>query len=117
MRALKIILLAVMLCLVPLRALAAVTGQVCPEHHDRMAMTQTLVHEHGGEDHAASSHDDGGMPSTCSLCTACCSGASFVAETRAAVEPGGPALELIPFRKRHPASSHPGTPDRPPLSR
>ena len=117
MKKLKILLVAAMLALVPLRALAAVTTGICPDHHDRLPGAELLVHEHGSADGDASSHHDDGGLSVCSLCTACCSGASFVAETRAVVALAIPEFEPIPFFGRDPGAPHPDKLERPPLPR
>jgi hypothetical protein len=117
---LKILVLVAMVALVPLRALAAVTTGICPDHTKGMHGPDITAHHHHGAalaDGDASSHDGASTLSVCSLCTACCSGASFAAEAPASVVFADAHRELIPFYERRPASPHPDQLDRPPLSR
>ena len=101
-----------LLALVPLRALAAVTGGLCAEYGG------SAGHHHSEAGEETSPQDDTGSASfACSLCTACCTGASFAAEAPAAVALADGHPELIPFHERRPVPPHPDNLDRPPLSR
>jgi hypothetical protein len=114
---LKFLLVVVMLALVPLRALAAVTGGLCADASDGTPGSELIAHQHGAEAHGTSSENDGGTLSVCSLCTACCSGASFAPDARGVVAIAGADLERTPFYGRDPGTPHPDKLERPPLSR
>jgi hypothetical protein len=117
MKKLKFFLVVTLLALVPLRALAAVTVGLCANGEGGTVAAELVPHHHGaGADHT-SSEGDGGTLSVCSLCTACCSGASFAADARGAVAIAAADFERIPFFGRDPGTPHPEQLERPPLSR
>jgi hypothetical protein len=114
---LKFLLLVGLVCLVPLRALAAVTVGICANYSDGTPGTELLAHQHGAGAEHSSPDSDSGTLSVCSLCTACCSGASFAPDARGVVAIAAADLELIPFFGRDPGAPHPDQLERPPLSR
>jgi hypothetical protein len=116
-RKLKFLLVIGLLALVPLRALAAVTVGLCPDHAGGAPGSELMAHEHGApHDDTSPQNDTNGSPSVCSLCTACCTGAAFVPTAPSAIALAGGDSEQIPFFGRHPATPQPDKLDRPPLS-
>jgi hypothetical protein len=117
MKKLKFLFVVAMIALVPLRALAAVTVGICADSSDGTPGSGLIAHQHGaGADHSSSESDSGTL-SVCSLCTACCSGASFAPDARGVVAIAAADLEPIPFFGRDPGTPHPEKLERPPLSR
>jgi hypothetical protein len=117
-RKLKFFVVFAMLALVPLRALAAVTVGLCAAYDGGSPSVEHAAHHHGASSGDASSHDDGaGSPSVCSLCTACCAGASFAAVAPTALAIASARVERIPFFGQGPGGHLPDQLDRPPLSR
>jgi len=117
-RKLKFFVVFAMLALVPLRALAAVTVGLCAAYDGGSPSVEHAGHHHGASSDDTSSHDDGtGSPSVCSLCTVCCTGASFAAEAPTALAVIGADVERIPFFGQGPGGHLPDQLDRPPLSR
>lgn len=114
---LKFLLVVAMVALVPLRALAAVTVGICADYSDGTSSAELIPHQHGAGGHGTSSESDSGTLSVCSLCTACCSGASFVPDARGAMTIAAADLERIPFFGRDPGTPHPAQLERPPLPR
>lgn len=112
MKTLKFLLVAAMLALMPVRALAAVTVGLCASGED------VVGHHHAAAgDEASPEADTKGTSLVCSLCTACCTGASFASEAPRLVRLAGADFERIPFFGRDPGPPHPGKLERPPLSR
>jgi hypothetical protein len=117
MKKLKFLLVVAMVALVPLRALAAVTVGICADSSDGAPGSELIAHQHGaGADHSSPESDSGTL-SICSLCTACCSGASFAADARGMVAIAAADFQLIPFFGHDPGTPHPEQLERPPLSR
>jgi hypothetical protein len=118
---LKFLLVVAMLSLVPLRALAAVTVGLCADSSDGPLASELAAHHHGAHHGAGgdgtSSETDSGTLSVCSLCTACCSGASFAPDVRGVVAIAVADFERTPFYGRDPGTLHPDQLERPPLSR
>jgi hypothetical protein len=106
-----------LLALVPLRALAAVTGGLCANYGGSAVGADVAHHHSAANGETSPQGDTDGTSSACSLCTACCTGASFAAEAPAAVALADGHPELIPFHERRPVPPHPDNLDRPPLSR
>lgn len=116
-RRLKFFVVFAMLALVPLRALAAVTVGLCPDHAGGTSGSELMAHQHGAmHDDTSPQSDTSGSPSVCSLCTVCCTGASFVPPAPSVLALGHADLERIPFFGRDPATPQPDNLDRPPLS-
>jgi hypothetical protein len=108
-----------MVALVPLRALAAVSGSLCAEYGGAAAASLG-AHHHAhasASDEMSPQGDAGDAAPACSLCTACCTGVSFVAEGASPLVLAGAHPAPIPLVERRPASPHPDELDRPPLSR
>jgi hypothetical protein len=118
MNKLKFFLVVTLLALVPLRALAAVTVGLCANGEGGTAAAELVPHHHGAAQDETSPDGDGKASTlVCSLCTACCTGASFAADSRGVVALASADLELIPFFGRDPGTPHPEQLERPPLSR
>lgn len=118
MKKLKFLLVAAMLALVPLRALAAVTVGLCATGDGETPVAGVVAHHHGAVSDQASSEDDTkGSSLACSLCTACCTGASFAPDAPRVARLGSADIERIPFFGRDPGAPHPQELERPPLSR
>lgn len=112
MKKLKLLLLVAVLALVPLRALAVATVGLCASGE------AVAAHQHGAaSDETSPADDTKGSSPTCSLCTACCTGASFAPDATRLVRVAGGDFEPIPFFGRDPGPPHPGKLERPPLSR
>lgn len=115
-RKLKFFIVLALLALVPLRALAAVTFGLCATGEGG-TVNELVAHHHGaGSDNTSPDHDTNDSQLMCSLCTACCTGASFAATAPRTVPVASTDLERIPFFGRDPAANVPGQLDRPPLS-
>jgi hypothetical protein len=115
-RKLKLWLVLALLALVPLRALAAVTVGLCPDHAGSTSGSELMAHHGAMHDDTSPQGDTSGSPSVCSLCTACCTGASFVPPAPSVLALGHADLERIPFFGRDPATPQPDRLDRPPLT-
>jgi hypothetical protein len=114
---LKIFVVFALLALMPLRALAAVTVGLCATG-DGGTAAELVAHHHGAANDQASPENDTKASSfACSLCTACCTGASFAPDALRAVALAAADLERIPFFGRDPGAPHPDKLERPPLSR
>ena len=121
----RLLLIALLIVALPLRAIAAVTADSCLSHQGA-----------GGPAHAGDAHDDGGDhglhhphgaaasgdagsvadASICSDCASCCVGASLAAAAPALVAAHAPGAAAIPYLE-HPASGRaPDALDRPPLA-
>ena len=109
-------LVLLLLALVPLRAFASVTGGLCASYA-ATAAAEHPAHDHGVPGAKTSQPDDTANPaaSICSLCTACCTGVTFVAQAPAALAFSEAYGEPIPFLERLSASPYPDDLDRPPL--
>ncbi len=117
-RKLKFFIVFALLALVPLRALAAVTEGLCATGKGGTAAAEHAMRHHGAaSDETSPDGDTKSSSLACSLCTACCTGASFAPDTVRALRAAGVDLELILFFGRDPGVHVPGQPDRPPLSR
>ena len=115
-RPLKYFVLLVLFALVPLRAYAAVTVGLCATGEGGTVGWQGAAQHHGGATQQPSSEDDTESPVvTCSLCTACCTGASLASEAVRPVPLALADLEPIPFFGRDPDAPHPDELERPPL--
>lgn len=115
-RKLKFFVVFALLALVPLRALAAVTVGLCATGEGG-TVNDLVAHHHGaGSDETSSGNDTESPQLVCSLCTACCTGASFAAAAPSALRVVGADLERIPFFGRDPAAGVLPRLDRPPLS-
>jgi hypothetical protein len=117
-RKLKFLVVFAMLVLVPLRSLAAVTVGLCATGEGGTAAAELVAHHHGAAgDETSSDGDTRNSSLACSLCTACCTGASFAPDAPLGVRVAGADLERIPFFGRDPGTPHPDSLERPPLSR
>lgn len=115
-RKLQFFVVVTLLALVPLRALAAVTVGLCATGEGGTAAAELMPHHHGAAGDETSSDGDTKSSLTCSLCTACCTGATFAPDALRVVRAAGADLERIPFFGRDPATGVPARLDRPPLS-
>lgn len=115
-RKLKFFVVFAMLLLMPLRALAAVTVGLCATGEGGSAAAELMPHHHGAAGDETSPESDTKNSLICSLCTACCTGASFAPDTPRALRVAGVDLERIPFFGRDPGAHVPSPFDRPPLS-
>lgn len=117
-RKLKYFFVLAMLALVPLRAYAAVSVGLCAAGEGGIVTAQVAVHHHGVASDGTSPGDDTRIPSlACSLCTACCTGASLAPDARRVVALASADFERIPFFGRDPGAPHPDKLERPPLPR
>jgi hypothetical protein len=115
-RKLKFLVVFAMLVLVPLRALAAVTVGLCATGEGG-TVNELVAHHHGaGSDNTSPDHDNNDSQLLCSLCTSCCTGASFAATAPRTVPLASTDFERTPFFGRDPGAHIPGQLDRPPLS-
>lgn len=118
MKKLKFLLVVAMLALVPLRAMAAVTVGLCASGEGGTVAADHIAHHHGAaSDETSPAGDTDTSSFACSLCTACCTGASFAPDAPRVVRLAGADLERIPFFGRDPGTPHPQEFERPPLSR
>lgn len=115
----RLLLVIALLVLVPLRALAATTGGLCAAYAADEAAAGHAAHHHGaaGDDTPQQTDGRNAAPSICSLCTACCTGVTFVAEAPSVLVFNAAYGERIPFLERRTVPPHPDALDRPPLSR
>ena len=76
----RLLLLALLLAVLPLRGYAGELTALCEAHHGGVAAAQEHVHEQGDRHHDDSG-DGGGTPahtaSVCSICASCCAAASL----------------------------------------
>ena len=116
-RKLKFFVVFAMLALVPLRSLAAITVGLCAAGEGGTGAGEFVAHHHGAASDETSPEGDTKSSSlACSLCTACCTGASFAPDAPRALRVAGADLERIAFFGRDPGAHVPGQLDRPPLS-
>lgn len=112
---------------VPVQGMAAVTAGQCMSlgHHQGGAGQNSDAHELGadGHDHAAHSHDDGGITqydeggkaSHCGPCAACCASASIAGPVGVTI-PSSPSNTKYVFSQFPPPGFQPDGLDRPPLA-
>ena len=114
-RTLKYFVLLVLFALVPLRAYAAVTVGLCAAGEGGTVGWQGAAQHHGAPSEPSSEDDTQSPVIACSLCTACCTGASIASEALRTVPLALADLEPIPFFGRDPDAPHPDELERPPL--
>lgn len=117
-RALRTLLLLLLVALMPLRAMAAVTVGFCAMGHGDLN-----VATHGGQVHAGAHEHHGGDESpakssapSCSSCVEHCSGAAFAPSAEPALSAPAIAQDRTAFAKRAAPAFFTDQLDRPPLA-
>lgn len=115
----KSLLVLLMLVALPLRGYAAITAELCHEHHGGVPATFSPAHGDAADE--SSDSDSGsvaqsGFASLCGHCTSCCAGASLAPDeaSQMAFAPAG--TSAIPFQGPFVSGRVPVTLDRPPLA-
>lgn len=100
-RSLKILLVAILVALVPLRSMAVTTAGIFPAGQQMEAAESAAQNEHGA-------------PSLCDLCAGHCPSGALLDTGLAVFIPQSAASRILPFERSAPAFV-PEQPDRPPL--
>lgn len=118
-RAVKFLILVLLLAVLPLRGYAGELIAQCEAHHGGAAAAQVQAHEHGSGQQDHSSRGDGTAAqagSTCDICASCCAGASLAPDANALVAFPAPGVDRISFFDRRATGFVPEHFDRPPLA-
>ena len=117
-RAVKALILVLLLAALPLRGYAGVLMALCESGHGGAPVAEEHVHEHGDSRH----HDAAGgagspshAASVCSVCASCCASAGLAPETNQGVVFQAPDTDRIPFFGHQVSGFVPDHLDRPPL--
>jgi hypothetical protein len=115
----RLLLLASLLAVLPLRGYAGELMALCETHHGGVATAQEHVHEHDNSHHDDSGNGGGNQSHTasvCSICASCCAGASLAPHAPNVAPAQAPGSDRITFSGRRSSGFVPEHLDRPPLA-
>ena len=114
--ALRLILFAILVALIPLRGMAAIVADLCAPHHGAAMQTSHDCCAEG-EVRGSASHGDHGdsAEGSCSHCAACSVGTPALSEFHASLPDAPAGARVIPFHDLRAPGFVPEVLDRPPL--